>query len=340
MNKPIKLNIQKITPTPSVTRKTRKVKEISVNTTTKRTAKTKSVEIDSDENFDTELDQYANVDITAYLPTNASKLDSKVYPRDIHIDHSYQRQTNLARVNQIVRNFTPNAIGTVYLSMRDDSTLHIIDGAHRLLALRKLGLDDYPINAQVFFGLTPKEEAELFVIMNEARVKPRRHELHKASVTAQDPLAIEIDNIITSLGLVLVDVPLDNHVRAVKTVYTLYAKMNKRSFINLFKVLKSANGSSCDSFCVQYLVAVAVILIKYPTVDIERLIHVISKMGHPKVVIGNLTASAGGKITLLQMQLAIASVIVDNYNSRLRNARLDKTYIITSNYKTYLNPVV
>lgn len=340
MNKPVKLNIQKITPSPSVARKTRKVKEISVNTTTKRIAKAKSVEVEPDEDLDTELDQHANVDITAYLPTNASKLDSQVYPRDIHIDHSYQRETNLARVNQIVKNFAPNAVGTVYLSMRDNGTLHIIDGAHRVLALRKLGLDDYPINAQVFFGLTPKEEAELFVIMNQARVKPRPHELHKASVTAQDPLAVEIDNIITSLGLYLVDSPADNHVRAVRTVYTLYGKMNKRSFINLFRVLKSANGPSCDSFCVEYLVAVAIILIKYPTIDVERLTHIISKMGHPKVVISNITASAGRKITALQLQLAVASMIVDGYNSRLRSGKLDKTYVITSTYKTYLNPAV
>jgi len=323
MNKPVKINFHTISTPVHSNKRQRKVTQV---TTSEVANVVNSSEI-------------STLNIDQYVSDTVSKLDSQIRPCDLHVDSSYQRATNIKRVQKIVDNFNPNAIGTIYLSMRNDESLHIIDGAHRVLALRQLGLEENYINAQVYFGLTPQQEAQLFVIMNESRVKPQPYEIHKAAVTSQDSVALEIDRILQLHGLCLVDLPRDNHVRAVANVYNLYSKMTPHAFSNVFKILKNANGSSYESFSVEYLVAVAIILIKYPHVDIDRLITTIAKLGHPKVVLNNIIAKSGGKITLFQKQIALASTIIDQYNSRLRHGRLDVNYIITCTHKNYFSPI-
>ena len=110
-----------------------------------------------------------------------SKLTSTVKPDDLRVDMTYQRSVSDSRVSSICRNFNQQALGIVTLSIRENGELFIIDGQHRVEALKKMGKGNIQINAIVLFDLTVQDEANLFLIMNDNRTKPKRFDLHKAA---------------------------------------------------------------------------------------------------------------------------------------------------------------
>src|SRR5688500_2367601 len=76
-----------------------------------------------------------------------------------------QREINPARVDYIPRNFDPEDLGNPNVSQRSglDS---IIDGQHRVEALKVIGWEDQQIQCCCYDGLTEQEEAERFLTLN------------------------------------------------------------------------------------------------------------------------------------------------------------------------------
>jgi len=83
-------------------------------------------------------------------------------------DLGYQRPTDKKRAARIAQNLNPNRLMVVTLSERADGNMAIIDGGHRVAALRLLGYDN--VWAHVLHGLTPQEEARLFVLLDGGNI--------------------------------------------------------------------------------------------------------------------------------------------------------------------------
>lgn len=265
-----------------------------------------------------------------------SRLSSNVKPNDTHVDFSYQRITAPERVASIARNFNKNAIGVVTLSIRENGDLYIIDGQHRIEALKKIGKGDEPVNAIVFFDLTIAEEAELFVVMNDGRTKPKRVDLHRASATSGNSDAIEIDKVLAKFGLELSDRPGNGKVRAVSSVHKVYEKSGLVILENTFKVLSEANGDHSSSFVAEYIEAVAVILAKFKDVNINRLIAAVKSAGDTNNAVLKAAMIAQNNKPYIKI-ITLAGMFVDNYNHRLQKNRLDKLEILKLEARNYLN---
>ena len=54
----------------------------------------------------------------------------------------YQRVLNNARVKRIADNFDPARVGVLLLSKRGPHSYAIVDGQHRLCAIRQIGVPD------------------------------------------------------------------------------------------------------------------------------------------------------------------------------------------------------
>jgi hypothetical protein len=76
----------------------------------------------------------------------------------------YQRQTNGAQVQRIVNNFNEAKLGMPVVSARDGQYF-IVDGTHRVAALRRLGFESAMFI--VLQGLTYQQEADYFRRQNE-----------------------------------------------------------------------------------------------------------------------------------------------------------------------------
>lgn len=86
--------------------------------------------------------------------------------KDIGVD-VYQRPVSKAHVAKIVREFDERLLGLPVLSVRDNGSCYVVDGQHRIEALRKLGVTE--VDCQVLREADSKAEAQLFVKVNTTK---------------------------------------------------------------------------------------------------------------------------------------------------------------------------
>lgn len=266
-----------------------------------------------------------------------SKLTSTVKPDDLRVDMTYQRSVSDSRVSSICRNFNQQALGIVTLSIRENGELFIIDGQHRVEALKKMGKGNIQINAIVLFDLTVQDEANLFLIMNDNRTKPKRFDLHKAASASGDEVTSSIDALLSSLGLKIADRPGDGNIRAVGTVHKVFSKIGLDNLRKVLKVIMEANGTHSSSLKAEYIEAVSAIIVQFNQIDLKRLSMAIHNIGDT-----NLSVLKASTIAVdsrpISKTLALAGMIIDAYNYKLReNSRLDKFKILSLDARNYLN---
>ncbi len=104
----------------------------------------------------------------------------------------YQRPTNTAQVDKIAAHFDEAKLGLPIVSFRD-GRYHLLDGAHRVAALRKLGYTH--ALCIVLSGLTYQDEADYFRTQNQNTRPLTKYNLFKAGLEAGDEMYVEIDRI-------------------------------------------------------------------------------------------------------------------------------------------------
>jgi len=100
------------------------------------------------------------------------------------ITGAYQRELMASRVAKIVSVFSPAKLGVLVVNKRTDGTYAVLDGQHRLAALRILGVPE--VRCIVLMGLTPEEEADYFRSQNENSRSLTAYDLFNAGVCAKD----------------------------------------------------------------------------------------------------------------------------------------------------------
>lgn len=142
---------------------------------------------------------------TPTTPTELDAIPSQeewLIAEDIQIDHTYQRPASDRWVKKIADNFDPFLLDSLIVNRRADGSLYVMDGQHRLLALRRIGYGDQKVPCRVFVGLPPEKEAELFDTQTlTLRLKPG--EKFKAKLRQREPAAVTIDGIVRGCGFAL-----------------------------------------------------------------------------------------------------------------------------------------
>jgi len=112
----------------------------------------------------------------------------------------YQRPTNQSQVDRIAAAFDEAKLGMPIVSLRD-GRYHLLDGAHRIAALRKLGYTH--AMCIVLKGLTYQDEADYFRTQNRNSRSLTKINLFKAGLEANDPMYIAIDRICRANGFIV-----------------------------------------------------------------------------------------------------------------------------------------
>ena len=111
-------------------------------------------------------------------------------PLDRIVTEEYQRVLNMKNVNGIVRDFDKARLGVLVVNHRADGTYAILDGQHRLAALRRMGY--VAANCIVLEGMSLREEADYFRRQNENKQSLRIADTFNASVWAEDEESLRI----------------------------------------------------------------------------------------------------------------------------------------------------
>ena len=250
-----------------------------------------------------------------------SKMSSIVKISDLTIDYTYQRQPIMKKVNKIAKSFDPDILGVIICSMREDGSIAVIDGSHRVHALRMKGLNDSTVNALVYFSLTIQEEAKIFAMLNQEHTKPNTTDIFKAGIVSGDEETIAISKILNSLGLIIGVGPGDNKVRAISTIRRVYRNAGEKVLRDTLYTIKSAYGDSSSTMRDVLISAVAIVYNRYgEKVEVSRMITTLQKFGNPNMLIAN--AKSIGRNANSITASALPFVIVNAYNQRLTTNRL------------------
>lgn len=253
-----------------------------------------------------------------------SKISSLVKVSDMFVDYTYQRVALEKKVNKIAKNFDPDVLGVIICSMRDDGSLAIIDGSHRYKALVQKGMNDYSVNALIYFDLTIQEEAKIFTMLNQEHTKPNTTEIFKAGIVSGDEETIAINKIINSLDLHIGVGPGDNKIRAISTVKRIYRNADGDVLYKSLKSIKEAYGSNSSNMRDVLISAVAIVFNRYgDSVDVDRMIDTLQKFGKPNTLIANAQAMMSGKSNQVTTT-GLPYLIVNKYNQRLTKNRLSE----------------
>lgn len=117
----------------------------------------------------------------------------------IGIDRRYQRDPSPEKIKLISESFNQIAAGVLIVSLRSNGQYFVMDGQHRLEAMKRLNIQR--VECKVAHGLSITEEAEIFIRCNTVRKNPTALDVFKARILKKDPVAIDIRNIVEKHGL-------------------------------------------------------------------------------------------------------------------------------------------
>lgn len=110
-----------------------------------------------------------------------------------------QRELRTHRVSHLVSNFDPEQIGNPTVNHRD-GTYYIVDGQHRIEAMKAVGWGDQAVQCWAYEGLSESEEAETFLKLND-KLTVSSFDKFKVGVQAGRVAESDVDRIVRFHGL-------------------------------------------------------------------------------------------------------------------------------------------
>lgn len=118
---------------------------------------------------------------------------------DLEFDPAFQRELSMSWAQTIADQFDPFQLDPILVSRRKDGRLIVLDGQHRVVALRLMGYDDQLAPCQVYENLTIQMEAKRFNVQSN-RKKLSHQQMFRAALVAGDRAAVTIDGIVREAG--------------------------------------------------------------------------------------------------------------------------------------------
>lgn len=161
---------------------------------------------------------------------------------DMKISPLAQRDMNNARVNKIIAEFDLEQIGTPTVNGRD-GFYYIIDGQHRVEALRGIGWGDQQIQCWTYRGLTEQEEAEKFLKLNDT-LAVNAYAKFRIGVQAGRETETDINNIVQGQGLRISTDKTEGAISAVSALRTVYHQSGPGQLARALGIIRDAYGDA------------------------------------------------------------------------------------------------
>lgn len=240
------------------------------------------------------------------------------------IDSTVQRPLDKRKADKMAAEMNLDAIGLICVSRRTNGTYAIIDGQHRVDALRTCGFVAEPVSCEVYHRLTLADEAAMFRLRNN-RVAVQKIDLFRVRVIEGDKVANAINDMVARLGWHIQPHGNDGDfaaVHALETVWNLDPDGNPPAAERALAAITAAWGHNPDGVHRAIFGGVGAIFARYGTeVDSGDLIDRLAKFpGAPN----NLLGKARGLRDLIGGTLpsAVAEIVVEEYNRRRKTRAL------------------
>lgn len=196
----------------------------------------------------------------------------------IGVDYTYQRPIIREHVNDIARTFDPDKVGAIVVSGRADGSYWVLDGQHRIAAMRLIGYDD-PVQCVVYSGLSIKREATMFAAQADARRVPPIY-LYQAKVASGDARYMAVDAIVRAVGY---EVTLQRRgpdvIQSPQALFTIYNEGGADQLEYILTLLADVWAGADTTPPAHVILGLHYLTMRYRgyDLDVDRLVDVIRK---------------------------------------------------------------
>lgn len=234
---------------------------------------------------------------------------------DLHVDSHVQRTLNDAWASKLAEKWDPHKIGVFKVSRRESGLLAVLDGQHRRSAMLKLDKGGEEVFALVYKGLTVVEEAQIFLRDNVDNVKPNSIDIFRLQVAAEEPTAVEINQVLRDHGL-HVSQALDAHgiaaVGALRWVHERGGTVLVDLVLTLIENTWGGGVRSAREANILKGLAYLYMATKGQKLDLEALAHKLGSSTNPSQLLGRARTFKDASGNALYKE--VANVALSTYN--------------------------
>ena len=233
--------------------------------------------------------------------TTLTGKDAMVRLSQLRVDHAYQRQERPALIRKIAGAWDDDKAGAIYISHRPRVNGApgyglILDGQQRVAARhivaaqRREAPEDVWLHARIYQGLTPQEEAALFVAFNGDRSGVTLIERFKARCAVGEPQALHIKQIMDEHAPSIQPGMKGDGTPAIGSIESIYVRYGPQ-------VLSTVMGDAIRAFGRApgaIMTALAAFYEAYPQAKREHLIENLKRVGYGRILqmVGAISGSA------------------------------------------------
>jgi hypothetical protein len=238
--------------------------------------------------------------------------------RDLRVERPPQRNLDPGFVDRIVKHFDHLSVGVIHVSRRAPGDYVVLDGQHRVEALRRMNEGTGLVECKVYVGLTREAEAALFLGLNNFHA-PKAIDRFRSAVAAGRPVEVEVARQIELAGFKISTAPSDGSLAAVTQCVALYKGKNGEQVLQqTLSTIVNAWGHTVAGVNGSVIAGLGRFIARYfDELDIESLEKRLATYpGGAAGLIGNgrgLVLLRGGRL-----QEAIGELLVELYNKGRR----------------------
>lgn len=153
-----------------------------------------------------------------------------------------QRELKQARVDHLATNFDVEQLGTPTVNHREGH-YYILDGQHRIEALKQIGWGDQQVQCWTYDDLTDAEMADRFDRLNDV-LAVHAFDRFRIRVNAGRDIESDIDRVVRAQGLVVSRDKIDGAVGAVGTLRKVYTRGGASTLGRTLRIIRDAYGDA------------------------------------------------------------------------------------------------
>lgn len=153
-----------------------------------------------------------------------------------------QRDLNQARVDRLAADFDLEQLGTPTVNERDGN-FYILDGQHRIEALKQIGYGDQQVQCWTYSDLSDAEMADRFDRLNDT-LAVHAFDKFRIRVNAGRERECDIDRVVRAQGLIVSRDVLPGAISAVGTLTRVYNRAGGVVLGKALRIIRDAFGDS------------------------------------------------------------------------------------------------
>lgn len=246
-----------------------------------------------------------------------------------------QRTFREPRAKELASTFDPLMLGVVHVNLRPNGVYSIIDGQHRVGAMRLLGWHDRKVRCQLYRGLPVEKEAAMFIGLNNS-TDVTALETFPVALTSGEAATVAINNILEKYGWRVGSSNRNGNFSAVRAARSVYEGRRARAKGTAFKAhvdgpsaldatfatLTAAWGHDTNAAGAMIVQGLGLFFMRYSfnvdRVALER--RLAAYAGGPAGLLG--AARALSQYRSVTVPQAVAEVVTDLYNKGRRSGML------------------